>query len=225
MVASVGLLALPAGAWQLEPGDRGLLHAYSPEALELLWSTLEVDEETACEIQEGEQYTYRTEDEDVTIISGENEIMTDDCSLTATDVTGPQGQVNHGTVVSSFVQALKDAGYQGRIGCYVSAIARTDYGKGDQQIKTPDVTTSTTTPPEGTEEVDPTVEFTITATNCKKSDGDETENEGETGGGPPEWVQDKKEGKSDAAREDRGKGKPDWAGQPGPPPHAKGGKP
>ncbi len=33
----------------------------------------------------------------------------EDCAFNLTDVTGPNGQVNHGTVVSNFVQALKDS--------------------------------------------------------------------------------------------------------------------
>lgn len=59
------------------------------------------------------------------------------CDLTAVDVTGPAGQVNHGQVVSSFVHALKEqmkeAGIRGGVGCFVRILAQSDYGKGDQQ--------------------------------------------------------------------------------------------
>jgi hypothetical protein len=59
------------------------------------------------------------------------------CDLSAVDVTGPAGQVNHGQVVSSFVQALKDqmkeAGVSGGVGCLVRTVAQSDYGKGDEQ--------------------------------------------------------------------------------------------
>lgn len=59
------------------------------------------------------------------------------CDLTAIDVTGPAGQVNHGQVVSSFVHALKaqlrESGATGGIGCLVRLIGQSSYGKGDQQ--------------------------------------------------------------------------------------------
>lgn len=54
------------------------------------------------------------------------------CALSAVDVAGPNGQVNHGQVVSSFVHALKEAGVRAK-GCLVRTIATSDYGKGDQQ--------------------------------------------------------------------------------------------
>jgi hypothetical protein len=57
-----------------------------------------------------------------------------ECVLTAVDATGPNGQVNHGQVVSSVVHALKDMGYRG-IGCIVRVFAKSDYGKGDHQVK------------------------------------------------------------------------------------------
>ncbi len=59
------------------------------------------------------------------------------CGLSTVDVTGPNGQVNHGQVVSSFVHALREAGIRGK-GCLVRSIAGSDYGKGDQQIQTGD---------------------------------------------------------------------------------------
>jgi hypothetical protein len=123
-----------------------------------------------------------------------------ECSLTATNVEGPNGQVNHGSVVSSFVHALKALGITGA-GCYVRLIAQSDYGKGDQQVQVPDVEE----PEEGevieAEPVEGTVNLTSHETTCGKPD-----HAGQ--GGPPE-----------------GKGKPDHAGQGGPPEHAQGGRP
>lgn len=209
--ALVGVTAMPAVAWQLEPGDRGLLHAYSPEALELLWGSVEVEDETVCEIEAGQQYTYLSDGDQVTVFDGEAQVLTDDCDLTATDVQGPQGQVNHGTVVSSFVHALKEAGYGPGIGCFVSAIARTDYGKGDQQLRpgeSPETASGT-----------PTVDFTITATSCVKDTSTEPESAEESQSGPPAWVKERRAERDSAASSGDGKGKPDWAG---PPPHAKG---
>lgn len=50
-------------------------------------------------------------------------------------MAGPNGQINHGQVVSSFVHALKEAGIKGK-GCLVRHIAGSDYGKEDQGIVT-----------------------------------------------------------------------------------------
>jgi hypothetical protein len=118
-----------------------------------------------------------------------------ECSLTATNVEGPNGQVNHGSVVSSFVHGLKALGITSA-GCYVRLMAQSDYGKGDQQVQVPDVEE----PEEGevieAEPVSGTVDLTSHETTCGKPD-----HAGQ--GGPPE-----------------GKGKPDHAGQGGPPEHA-----
>jgi hypothetical protein len=138
-----------------------------------------------------------------------------ECSLTATNVEGPNGQVNHGSVVSSFVHALKALGITGA-GCYVRLIAQSDYGKGDQQVQVPDVEE----PEEGevieAEPVEGTVNLTSHETTCGKPD-----HAGQ--GGPPEG-----KGKPDHAGQGgppEGKGKPDHAGQGGPPEHAQGGRP
>jgi len=45
------------------------------------------------------------------------------------DVTGPQGQVTHGSVVSLFVHDLQSSDVDGPMGRYVREIARSDDGK------------------------------------------------------------------------------------------------
>jgi hypothetical protein len=57
------------------------------------------------------------------------------CTLEAIVVAGPNGQVNHGQVVSAFSRALDIAGK----GCVMRWIAQSGFGKGDQQVNTPDV--------------------------------------------------------------------------------------
>lgn len=218
LAAVACLLALSVSAQEVEelhPADRFLVHGYSPEAMQLFWDRVSGDDAaTACGITEGTEYTYDVDEEgNVTLSEEGTEVVpgdAEDCSLTATDVTGPQGQVNHGTVVSSFVHDLKDslreAGYTGGLGCYVRVIAGSDYGKGDQQVKVSDVEENVEPSTE-----DPTVELTITETTCGDDDETETETSGESG--KPEWV---------------GNGPPPWAGKPGgngnggPPAHAKG---
>ncbi|MBK5266123.1 MAG: hypothetical protein JJE47_01680 [Acidimicrobiia bacterium] len=92
-----------------------------------------------------------TEDMDVTLTFDENEDPTfavdlvDETSeidleeLTggcmAISVEGPNGQVNHGTVVSSIVKALKEMDLDGPLGQALKAYAKSGLGKGDMQIK------------------------------------------------------------------------------------------
>ena len=131
-------IALPAAGQEdlpedLHPADRVLIHSYSSEAMQLLWATTDETTTEPCEIEEGTVYTFTEEEDGVVVQAADGEVLTDGCAVTATDVQGPNGQVNHGTVVSSFVKALREAGYEGGVGCYVQAIARTDY---DQPVAT-----------------------------------------------------------------------------------------
>lgn len=220
------LLSLPAGAQEIEeldPADRALVHAYSPEAMQLLWATVVGDTTTAeseCGVTEGQSYTYEVDDEgNVTVTEDpdgaatETE-QTDECTFHETDVRGPQGQVNHGTVVSSFVHALKEAGHQGGLGCYVKIIAGSDYGKGEQQVNVPDVE-----PDEGGDDNQELaiedVEFSITETTCNGAQEDDDDSTVSS--------QSRGNGNGNGKPQGVGNGKPSWAGN-GPPPHAKGGK-
>lgn len=49
----------------------------------------------------------------------------------AIDVVGPNGQINHGTIVSAFSKSLPPG--KGR-GCLVRQIAKSGFGKGDQKV-------------------------------------------------------------------------------------------
>jgi hypothetical protein len=63
-------------------------------------------------------------------------VLTEAMPCVPLDVTGPQGQVNHGTMVSAFVHALKDGkvlleGYEDMPkGQMVKELAHLDFGKG-----------------------------------------------------------------------------------------------
>jgi hypothetical protein len=130
-----------------------------------------------------------------------------ECGLTATGVEGPNGQVNHGTVVSNFVHALKSLGLRG-VGCYLRLIAQSDYGKGDQQVQVPEVEE----PGEDEivveeETVEGTVDLTTHETVCgRPAHAGQGQPESAGQGGPPEG-----KGRPEHA----GQGKPDWAGQGG----------
>lgn len=54
------------------------------------------------------------------------------------DITGPNGQINHGTIMSAFVRSLKGIEFDGPRGQAVRVLAHSDLGKGDQQVKTGD---------------------------------------------------------------------------------------
>ena len=202
LLALAALVALPAMAEEVaetetDSADRVLIHSYDPAAMQLLWATSGVDKdaEDYCNVEDDDEYTYEVEGEEVTVTLGDDELQDDEelaeaCDFTATDVTGPEGQVNHGTVVSAFVHALKANGYTG-IGCYVKLIAQSDYGKGDQQIKVGEDA------PEATEGDAEPLTFTVDTTRCGKPDE----------AGPPEG-----KGKPETAGPPEGKGKPEWAG-------------
>lgn len=54
------------------------------------------------------------------------------------DVLGPNGQINHGTVMSAFVHSLKDAEFDGPRGHAVRELAKSDLGKDDQKLEADD---------------------------------------------------------------------------------------
>lgn len=195
---------------EVDSADRALIHTYDPDAMQLLWQITMQDDE--CEVDEDATYTYEIDDEGNVIVStegeGEEDKPLEDCDFNAADVTGPNEQVNHGTVVSSFVKALKEEGYTG-IGCYVKLIAQEDYGKGDQQVKVSDLENEEEpeTTEEETEEATE-IEFTVSETTCGKPDhaGPPEDKVKPEGKGKPAWAG--KGGKDDPDHPGKGKGRP-----------------
>jgi hypothetical protein len=117
------------------------------------------------------------------------------CELRIVDVANENGVVNHGQVVSSFVHDLKESGVEGGIGCLVRSIAGSDFGKGEEDVTVPEVTTSTVLSGE--------VDLTLETVNCGRPEHAGSEAEGEERGGRPDHA-----------------GRPEHAG---PPDHAQGG--
>ena len=117
-----------------------------------------------------------------------------DCALSGGVVSGPNGQVNHGMFMKLF-----NSMYDGKArGCLVRHLAQSGLGKGDQQVRVPEVGDEVLTAPESG-----TVDLESIVTQCaqKSDDG---------GNGRPDHAG---KGKPDHA----GKGKPPWAGKPGGP--------
>jgi len=210
LAAAIVVVALPGIAQEdseLDPADRVLIHTYNADSMRLLWSTQLGDAEAAAEecgldADPETEYTFEVDEDGEVTVDG----LEEDCTFNATDVTGPEGQVNHGTVVSAFVKALKDSDVEGGIGCYVRIIAQSDYGKGDDQVQASD---ADTTDPD-TETISGETTFEVSETTCGRPDH----------AGRPEDA-----GKPDHAGRPDHAGPPDHAGRPdhaGPPDHAKG---
>lgn len=147
-----GLSVAMGGVALAATADTLLVEGYDPENRILVFGVSEIDETGFDCTVDGTGFAYTTDSfgsitallKDGAAVSfkkdttdhvyGQTEGV---CDLTAVDVTGPNGQVNHGQVVSSFVQAVKEqlreAGVRGGIGCLVHVISHSDYGKGDQQ--------------------------------------------------------------------------------------------
>ena len=151
----VGLLAglsiAMGGVALAATGDTLLVEGYDPENRILVFGVSEIDETGFDCAAEGSGFTYTIDSfgSITALLRGGAAVSfqkgtTDHlygategiCDLTGVDVTGPNGQVNHGQVVSSVVHAVKEqlreAGVRGGIGCLVHVIANSDYGKGDQ---------------------------------------------------------------------------------------------
>lgn len=130
-------------------------------------------------------------------------VQSGDCGeFTGGFVTGPEGQVNHGMFLKLFNEL-----YDGENrGCLVSQIARSDLGKGDQQVQAGEGDTAETA--ETVE--DGRITFTTVGADCVRG----PQQGGEVGGdddsdrrGPPQFVLDRFGG------DKPGKGKPE--GTPG----------
>ena len=198
-LVAVALPSLADPGDDLASADRALIHSYDPASMQLLWaSVLDRAAEDACTVEPDTDYVYDIDDEGNVEVTGAE----GDCAFTATDVTGPNGQVNHGTVVSAFVKALKASGYEGNRGCMIKIIAGSEYGKGDQQIKTSDVETA-----EVDETAETSTQFTVTETTCGKKDKvDKTNQSEKVKSDHPN--QGKGQGKSHGRPDHAGKGKP-----------------
>ncbi len=130
-----------------------------------------------------------------------------DCQLTAGEVAGPQGQVNHGMFLKLF-NSMFDG--QAR-GCMVRHIAQSeDLGKDTQQVKVPDVEE---TEENGEFEEENSIDFETVMTDCVHGPEDDAQVEGASNGkGRPDSVTQKLADKHGG----------DGSGQQGPPDHARG---
>ncbi|MGH8957471.1 MAG: hypothetical protein ACRDVK_02225 [Acidimicrobiia bacterium] len=101
------------------------------------------------------------------------------CELRVVEVANENGVVNHGQVVSSFVQDLKESGVEGGIGCLVREIAGSDYGKGENDTTETTVVTTTTV-------LSGEVDLTSETVSCGRPEHAGPDEDGEERGGRPE---------------------------------------
>lgn len=220
----VGALVSSGVAWAATSEPNALLtEGYDAAEHNLVWGVAEHPEAEGsaaifdCRI-EG-TYTYEFEGGKVVMLAGEGGVATyqpvdeaadpvpygetgDECVLTVTNVEGPNGQVNHGTIVSSFVHALKEAGVTG-VGCYVRFIAGSSYGKGAQQVQVGEVIPPT----------DPVTSGEVTLATHEARCGDphvDTEEAGASFASSGHG-----NGHGNGHDNGNGHGKPPWAGQGG----------
>lgn len=138
----VAVAAAPALA---APADTSFIHGYDENIRALIFGVEALDEaESACGnlVSPGGETDLALSGDIATVTPSADETAPpgeDLCELQVVDVTGPNGQINHGTIVSSFVKALKgmELPFNGK-GCLVRYIAQSEYGKGDQKVKAGD---------------------------------------------------------------------------------------
>jgi hypothetical protein len=149
----VAVSTVVGGVAMAASNDGVLVEGFDPENKVLVFGVSEIDEDGIDCTVEGPDYSYVTDGAgSVTSLTKNGQPASFKlaggvdvpygqtsgvCDLTAVDVTGPAGQVNHGQVVSSLVHAIKEqmkeAGIRGGVGCLVRIVGQSDYGKGDEQ--------------------------------------------------------------------------------------------
>lgn len=123
-----------------------------------------------------------------------------ECGSSGLEVSGPNGQVNHGMFMKLFNSLWQG---QGR-GCVVRHLAKSDLGKGDQQVKPGDTSDADLTEPG-------VVDLTTVETRCQNAN----KSANDTAGKPENAGRPDTAGKSDAAGKPDHAGGPDNAGGPG----------
>ena len=200
IIATVSALVLLVGsaAFADEHGDADTVVnvGYDSENHVLVFNANEFDSTYDCSLENGPLMTGYTVAEDgsvsVDTLDGEegpvefpaNEEVGEDfdlaegpatyggpeepCVLFATVVAGPNGQINHGQFMKTVKEMIRDLDV--RRGCINRIFAKSDLGKGDQQVKTSDVDSEFAVEDSGE------VEFTTELATCQKQEKDKTGN-------------------------------------------------
>lgn len=198
LVAVFGLLAVSglAVAQPVQEDDTVFNFGYDEDGQVLVFGTSDIENEAECTLENGDtEVTYGETDDGVIAVENGGE----DCELHGVEVTGPNGQINHGMFMRAF-NLIYGSVFDGKgRGCLVRHLAQSDLGKGDQQIRVPDADPDFESVLAGDTAL---IEFSTALTRCQHGNGDGNG----VGGGKPEWA-----------------GPPEHAGRPehaGPPEHA-----
>ena len=141
------------------PEDTVFNFGYDEESQLFVWNTSPTDGQYDCTLADGPVHSIYAiddgsivvdgltrdvdrEESDVTFVDREDETADPipyaadgDCALSADEVAGPNGQINHGIFMKLF-NSLYDG--PGR-GCLNRYLAQSDLGRGDQQVRVSDV--------------------------------------------------------------------------------------
>lgn len=186
LIVALGLLAMSGIALaQPDPGDiqpqthqepDTVFHfGYDPDSQVLVYGIFDLEDAEAC------------------ALPGEDSNGGEECELSEVQVTGPNGQINHGMFMKAFNSVFQGTGR----GCLVRHLAKSTLGMDDQQVNVPDVD------PDLEPEVTGSVEFSTAVTKCQHGKGSGNGNGNGNGDGPP----------AHAASE--GKGRPESPGKSG----------
>lgn len=123
----------------------------------------------------------------------------DDCALSGGSVEGPNGQINHGMFMKLF-NSLWDG--EGGRGCVIRHLAQSDLGKGDQQVRVPDVDPDA---PQLAEGDTGDVEFESVVTECRRGNVDKVT--GQDKAAETRAEQEARKAEREAAKADKVRGK------------------
>ncbi len=174
----IGLLAISGLAYAVptESEDTVFNYAYDTDFHLFVWNVSDVEADDACSLENGAvSVTYGAVTDSVVAVEHD-----DACVVSASEVAGPNGQINHGMFMKLFKSLYEG---QGR-GCLNRYLAQSDLGKDDQKINVSDVDTEFVSAVEGDlAELD----FVTIAADCqrgKKNDGDGAESSAKRHGRP-----------------------------------------
>ncbi len=141
-----------------------------------------------CELENGEiGVTYGDPDPDGGVIPVTSGDIPEECNISAAEVAGPNGQINHGMFMKLFNSLYNGEG--GR-GCLNRYLAGSDLGKGDQQVTVADLEAAAAetevADDDGDAEVVGSVSFLTFAADCQRGKKAKAEDSASDGRGRPE---------------------------------------
>ena len=146
---------------------------YDEEGQVLVFGISDIEDAEDCTLEGEVVLTYGESSDGLIAVTNGGE----DCELSGVEVTGPQGQVNHGMFMKAFNSVFEGTGR----GCLIRHLAQSRLGMDEQQVRVPDADPDFET-------VQPDdialVEFSSVLTKCQHGRGNGNGNG--NGNGPPD---------------------------------------